>query len=74
MDQADVVVIGGGVTGASIAYHLAKAGAGYRRDFGLGDDHGRGLGHSPVFQRRESPVSNRAWVSAHLKFRIIFNP
>ena len=28
MDQADVVVIGGGVTGASIAYHLAKAGAG----------------------------------------------
>ncbi len=28
MEQADVVVIGGGVTGASIAYHLAKAGAG----------------------------------------------
>lgn len=28
IDQADVVVIGGGVTGASIAYHLGKAGAG----------------------------------------------
>ena len=28
IEQADVVVIGGGVTGASIAYHLAKAGAG----------------------------------------------
>ena len=27
-DTADVVVIGGGVTGCSIAYHLAKLGAG----------------------------------------------
>ena len=26
MDQARVVVIGGGITGCSVAYHLAEAG------------------------------------------------
>ncbi|MGW1838242.1 NAD(P)/FAD-dependent oxidoreductase [Streptomyces sp. NPDC002067] len=47
-DQADVVIVGGGVIGAAIAFHLAEAGAGYvlllERDHPAAGSSGKPLG------------------------------
>ncbi len=51
-DQAQIVVIGGGIAGSSIAYHLALLGA---KDVLLIE---KGDGSSPCFKKEEAVQEN----------------
>src|SRR3989442_1757005 len=64
---ADVVVIGGGVTGASLAFHLTGLGLGavlYEPESGYGDPTGVTLGYADAARRRGAVIEQGAEVVA----------